>query len=120
MFDWVKIRNFVHKRTLFCSAAVMEEGGIRMFPIGSLRVGRDGSATYFELFARPVAEGTPITFMAVDVGLWFWLTSLLKHKDGIGGSDFSSKRAVGRPSGLDRGPSERWSSIGPNRSRSGK
>ena len=80
MFDWVKIRNFVHKRTLFCSAAVMEEGGIRMFPIGSLRVGRDGSATYFELFARPVAEGTPITFMAVDVGLWFWLTSLLKGR----------------------------------------
>ena len=80
MFDWIKIRNFVHKRTLFCSAAVMEEGGIRMFPIGTLRVGRDGTATYFELFARPVAEGTPITFMAVDAGLWFWLTSLLKGR----------------------------------------
>jgi len=80
MIDWNKVRDFVHKRTLFCSAAVVEEQGIRMFPIGSLRVGRDGSATYFELFARPVEEGAPITFMAVDVGLWFWLSSLLKGR----------------------------------------
>lgn len=78
--DWLKVRNFVHRRTLFCGGAVIEEGRLRVFPIGSLRLGRDGSATYFELFARPVSEGSEIAFLAVDMGLWFWLTSLLSGR----------------------------------------
>ena len=80
MIDWSKIRTFVHTRTLFCSATVVEEHGMRMFPIGSLRVKPDGSATYFELFARPVSEGAQIGFLAVDAGIWFWLSSLIKGK----------------------------------------
>jgi hypothetical protein len=76
--NWLKIRDFVHKRTLFCGAAVVDEGRLRVFPIGSLRIGRDGSATYFELFARPVPEGAEIAFLAVDASLWFWLKSLIR------------------------------------------
>lgn len=78
MIDWRKIRWFVHRRTLFCTAAIVEEGGeIRLFPVGSLRIGADGESRYFELFIRPVAEGSSVSFLAVDINPLFWLRSLL-------------------------------------------
>lgn len=77
MTNWSKVRKFVHRKTLFCAAAVVEDGKIRLFPIGSLKVGRDSHSLYFEMFARPVAEGSPITFLAVDAGILFWLRSLI-------------------------------------------
>ena len=78
--DWQKIRWFIHRRTLFCTAAVLQEGEVRLFPIGSLRLGPEGQATYFEIFARPVAEGTRINFLAVDINPLFWLRSLLRGR----------------------------------------
>lgn len=78
--DWQKVRWFVHRRCLYCTAAVLEDGEIRLFPIGSLRVGPRGDARYFEIFARPVPEGAPITFLAVDVNPLFWLASLLRGR----------------------------------------
>ena len=80
MIDWQKVRNFVHKRTFFCAVTVVHGDSIRMFPIGSLRVKPDGTGTYFELFARPVEEGAKIGFLAVDAGVWFWLTSLIRGR----------------------------------------
>ena len=77
MIDWQKVREFVHTRTMFCSVAVVDEGKLRTFPIGSLRIKPDGRATYFELFARPVPEGAEVSFLAVDMSLWFWLKSLV-------------------------------------------
>lgn len=80
MIDWLKVRRYVQRRTLFCAVAVVEEGKPRLFPIGSLRIHPDGTATYFEIFARPTKEGSPITFLAVDAGITFWLFSLLKGR----------------------------------------
>lgn len=78
MIDWQRVRNFVHKRTLFCTAVVEQSDGVRVFPIGSLRVKPDGSATYFEVFARPAEAGARVTFLAVDISPLFWLRSLIK------------------------------------------
>lgn len=78
--DWRKIRWFVHRRTMFCTAATIENGEIRLFPIGSLRLFQQGEASYFEIFARPVPEGQRITFLAVDANPLFWLVSLLKGR----------------------------------------
>jgi hypothetical protein len=78
--DWQKVRYMVHRRTIFCSAAVVENDEIRQFPIGSLSIGPEGISTYFEMFARPVQEGQTITFMAVDTSPFFWLVSLLKGR----------------------------------------
>jgi hypothetical protein len=78
--DWNKIRWFVHRKTFVCTAAVMEEDGIRLFPIGSLRFAAEGQARYFEIFARPVPEGAEISFLAVDINPLFWLVSLLKGR----------------------------------------
>ncbi|MCA9793711.1 MAG: pyridoxamine 5'-phosphate oxidase family protein [Candidatus Eremiobacteraeota bacterium] len=80
MIDWRTVRRFVHRRTYFCAVGVLEQGAVRLFPIGSLRLDNEGNATYFEVFARPVDEGQPVTFLAVDMNLWFWLVSLLRGK----------------------------------------
>jgi hypothetical protein len=80
MIDWNKVREFVHRRTYFCTVAVLEEGNLRLFPIGSLRIKPDGRCTYFEIFARQVASGSEISFLAVDVGIFFWLSSLLRGR----------------------------------------
>lgn len=80
MTDWSKVRYFVHKRALFCTVAVLDEGRIRLFPIGSVRIHEDGCCTYFELFAKPVQSGAEIAMLAVDVSPWFWLTSLLRGR----------------------------------------
>ena len=80
MIDWLKIRKFVNTRTYYCTASVYENDEIRSFPIGSLKVGRNGDSGYFELFAKSVKEGDRINFLAVDVGILFWLRSLLSGK----------------------------------------
>ena len=78
--DWPKVREFVHRRTLFVAAAILTDEGLRLFPIGSLRIQKDGSAHYFEMFAAPVPEGAAITFLAVNSNPIFWLRSLLMGK----------------------------------------
>ena len=77
--DWNEIRAFVHGR-LFCAGAVLEGQEVRVFPIGSLRVDKDGLGSYFEIFARPLPEGANVTFMAVDASPLFWLSSLLRGR----------------------------------------
>ncbi len=78
--NWAKVREFVHQRTLFATAAVSTSDGVRLFPIGSLRIKEDGTATYFEIFARPVPEGSSITFLAVTINPVFWIRSLLSGR----------------------------------------
>lgn len=78
--DWNKVRNFVHRRTLFCTAVVSQSDGPRVFPIGSLRVKPDGRATYFEIFAKPVEPEARVTFLAVDINPFFWLGALLRGR----------------------------------------
>lgn len=78
--DWNRIRAFVHRRTFFCTAAVVQQEQIRLFPIGSLRIRPDGTATYFEVFARPVPEGASISFLAVEWNPLSWLRAFLKGR----------------------------------------
>ena len=59
---------------------MIENEEIRLFPIGSLRVGEGGGGNYFEIFAKPVTEGTTISFLAVDINPLFWLRSLVKGR----------------------------------------
>lgn len=81
MIDWLRVKEFVARRAFFCAVATWDEGtGIRLFPIGSLRVNARGEATYFEIFARPVREGSPVVFLAVDANPIFWLISLLRGR----------------------------------------
>lgn len=77
--NWSKVKAFVRGK-LFCTAAIAEEEGVRLFPIGSLRVANDGSGSYFEIFAKPAREGDSITFLAVDSNPLFWLVSLLQGR----------------------------------------
>ena len=78
IINWSKVRHFVHRRTYFCTAAVVEDGEVRLFPIGSLRIAPDGTAIYFEIFARPAAEGARINFLAVNLNPLTFLRALLK------------------------------------------
>ena len=81
MTDWLRVKEFVSRRAFFCAVATWDEGsGIRLFPIGSLRVNAQGEGTYFEIFARPAHEGAEIAFLAVDSNPLFWLISLLRGR----------------------------------------
>lgn len=80
MINWIAVRRFVHRQSFFCAMGVIENGAVRLFPIGSLKFAEDGTATYFELYARPTEEGTPLSCLAVNLSPWFWIRSLLKGK----------------------------------------
>lgn len=80
MINWSAVRRFIHRNSYFCAMGVLEKGSIRLFPIGSLRFSDEGSATYFELYARPTEAGTPLSCLAVNMSPWFWLSSLVKGK----------------------------------------
>lgn len=75
--DWTKVRHFIHRRTFFCTAAVLEPAGIRLYPIGSLRLDRKGEGTYLEIFAQPIRPGCAISFLAVEINPWAWFKAML-------------------------------------------
>lgn len=76
--NWNLFRYFFNRRTLFAAMAVEVAGQIRLFPIGSLKIQPDGSASYFEMFARPIPDGASITVLGVDSSPLFWLWSLIR------------------------------------------
>lgn len=78
--DWSKVRHFIHRRTFFCTAAVNEAEGIRLFPIGSLRLDHAGNGSYLEVFARPVSPGATISFLAVEINPLAWFKAMLSGR----------------------------------------
>jgi hypothetical protein len=78
MIAWSKISDFVRRRAFFVTAAVVEEGRLRLFPIGSLLLEASGSARYFEILARPLDEDSELAILAVDLNPFFWLWSLIR------------------------------------------
>jgi hypothetical protein len=78
LFIWSKVREFIERRAYFVICAVLEEGRIRLFPIGSLRLQAGGEARYFEIFARPLVENAEISVFALDLNPLFWIRAILQ------------------------------------------
>lgn len=65
-------------------ASVSADGSPHVTPIGSLILTSPGRAIYFEEFTRGMpanfAHSDKVCVLAVNSGLWFWLTALIRGR----------------------------------------
>ncbi|MCB1792516.1 MAG: pyridoxamine 5'-phosphate oxidase family protein, partial [Gammaproteobacteria bacterium] len=79
--NWPQIRHLfsdAFRSSLhYAIATVGENGEPHVTPIGSLVLGRPGSAFYFEKFTRRMprnlADGSRVCVLAVNSSRWFWI-----------------------------------------------
>lgn len=85
---WPEIRR-VYNRALLAGlhatlATVGEDGTPHATPIGSLRLKRDCTGVYFEMFTRQMpanlAVNQQVCVLAVNSGKWFWIRSLMRGR----------------------------------------
>ncbi len=82
--DWGKIRRVI-ARAPFCSiASIDEDGRPRVTPIGSVFLDRGGKGFFLERFTSGLPANidrqSPITLMAVDMRMLFWLRGLVSGR----------------------------------------
>lgn len=82
--DWTAIRRVI-ARSPFCSiASIDEDGRPRVTPIGSVYLDRSGRGFFLERFTsglpRNIDRNSPISLMAVDIRLGFWLGALVSGR----------------------------------------
>ena len=84
--DWTVIRKLFAdsiKSGGYCSVATVNtDGSPRVAPIGSLFLLEDGQGLFFEKFPQDTRKNMEndgrICVLAVNSGLWYWITSLFK------------------------------------------
>jgi uncharacterized protein len=85
---WPQIRRLCNRAfgssLHFSLASITEDGAPHVTPIGSLLLREPGQAIYFERFTRHMPHNfehnNKVCVLAVNSGLWFWITSLLRGR----------------------------------------
>lgn len=82
--EWASIRRVI-ARAPYCSiASIDSDGRPRITPIGSVYIGHEGKGFFLERFTKALPENidncSPITLMAVDTGMRYWLDGLIRGK----------------------------------------
>ncbi len=86
--DWQEIKKMfkqAFRSSMHFSIASIDENGLpHISPIGSLVLGKQGQAIYFEEFTRKLPKNIKsrqdICVMAVNSSKWFWLKSLFQGR----------------------------------------